>query len=106
MSWSPNRRIPGPGYDRIRRAVLARDNYTCVICYAAGTDVDHIIPVTQGGIDDPVNLRTLCSPCHRVKSERERIAALPRIHKHRPREENPYLSSPGKESRYANHSRP
>lgn len=27
-------------------------------------DVDHIVPVADGGTDDPANLRLLCIPCH------------------------------------------
>jgi 5-methylcytosine-specific restriction protein A len=27
-------------------------------------DVDHIVPVADGGTDDPLNLRLLCIPCH------------------------------------------
>lgn len=28
--------------------------------------VDHILPVHDGGTDDPANLRLLCVPCHKL----------------------------------------
>jgi 5-methylcytosine-specific restriction protein A len=43
-----------------------RDGRTSV-----GTQVDHIVPKSQGGSDDDGNLQCICSECHRVKSSRE-----------------------------------
>ena len=55
-----------------RRAVLARDPI-CRVCEdALSTEVDHIIPLSQGG--DPYRLdglQGLCSPCHRGKTGTE-----------------------------------
>lgn len=31
-------------------------------------EIDHIVPVAEGGGDDPSNLRTLCRRCHRIES--------------------------------------
>lgn len=28
--------------------------------------IDHIVPVCEGGLCEPANLRTLCHPCHKV----------------------------------------
>jgi 5-methylcytosine-specific restriction protein A len=42
----------------------------CEMCSASGltviaTDVDHIVPISQGGAAlDPENFRSLCRPCH------------------------------------------
>jgi 5-methylcytosine-specific restriction endonuclease McrA len=34
-------------------------------------EVDHVVPLIDGGNHDLVNLQTLCSPCHRRKSAQE-----------------------------------
>lgn len=36
-----------------------------------GVEVDHIVPVSQGGSDEISNLQLLCIPCHRRKTARE-----------------------------------
>jgi 5-methylcytosine-specific restriction endonuclease McrA len=58
----------------LRRAVLF-DEPLCQ-CGEIATDVDHIIPIEQGG--DPysrVNLQPLCFSCHGRKTKREMMAA-------------------------------
>jgi hypothetical protein len=57
------------GYRRVRRMVLARDNYTCQIrgpkCRTYATEVDHVIPRAEGGsVYDMANLRASCGPCN------------------------------------------
>lgn len=37
-------------------------------------EVDHIVPVKDGGTDDPTNLRTLCHDCHVVAGIEQRRA--------------------------------
>lgn len=69
------------GYDsawqKIRKYVLLRDNYTCQACYRVvgghkrDSHVDHIIAKAKGGTDDESNLRTLCNVCHSIKTARE-----------------------------------
>ncbi len=63
-------------WDVIRAAILARDP-TCRDPYgehkAAGvtvlsTDVDHIIPKRDGGLDTDDNLQGLCHHCHSRKT--------------------------------------
>jgi 5-methylcytosine-specific restriction protein A len=36
------------------------------------TEVDHIVPKSQGGTDDDDNLQAICSPCHKTKTGSER----------------------------------
>ena len=54
---------------RLRQVVLQRDGGRCQIgdpgCLIAGSEIDHIVPVREGGSDDPLNLRVVCRPCHR-----------------------------------------
>jgi 5-methylcytosine-specific restriction endonuclease McrA len=54
----------GPGWPVLRASILARDGWTCQLCGGRATDVDHIVPRSAGGTDDPANLRSLCGPCH------------------------------------------
>lgn len=53
-------------YRKHRDLVLERDEYRCVYCGA--TDVplqlDHAIPRSRGGSDDPSNLVAACKPCN------------------------------------------
>lgn len=57
---------------RLRFEVLKRDNYSCRYCGAKAPDValtvDHVIPVTLGGSDDPWNLVAACGPCNGGKA--------------------------------------
>lgn len=32
---------------------------------------DHIVPLAEGGIDEPSNTQGLCDPCHDAKSHQE-----------------------------------
>jgi hypothetical protein len=58
----------------LRYEILRRDNHTCRYCGASAPDVklevDHIVPVTLGGSDDPANLVTACAACNAGKSAR------------------------------------
>jgi 5-methylcytosine-specific restriction protein A len=61
---------------KVVRFVLKRDRHQCQIryvgiCIGVATEVDHIIPVSQGGTDHPSNLEAACRPCHLAKSADE-----------------------------------
>lgn len=45
-------------------------------------EVDHIIPLEQGGTHDEANLQALCKPCHSSKTAREddRWRQAPRVY--------------------------
>ncbi|MDQ3758926.1 MAG: HNH endonuclease [Actinomycetota bacterium] len=55
-----------------RRAVLARDSYTCQYCgrESAGLTVDHVIPRSRGGSSHWDNIVAACAPCNRKKGNR------------------------------------
>lgn len=63
-----------PNRDYLRamaRKVLPTDNLTCVECEAPeDLTVDHIVPISRGGGNDPSNLRVLCRPCNSRKGAR------------------------------------
>ena len=60
-----------------------QDNPLCVECVKEGVvklwDVlDHIVPIEEGGTNEPGNLQGLCHTHHNAKSERERQRGLRR----------------------------
>lgn len=59
---------------RLRSEIKVRDRYTCLLCGVSVAaephlllEVDHIMPVSKGGLSAPENLRTLCWRCNRSK---------------------------------------
>jgi 5-methylcytosine-specific restriction endonuclease McrA len=69
-------RIPRDTHRRkiTRRAVFARDNWTCQYCGArSNLTVDHVVPRSKGGASSWDNIVASCAPCNRRKGN-----ALPR----------------------------
>jgi hypothetical protein len=57
--------------ERIRNEVWRRDGGKCVECGSVqNLEFDHVIPVAKGGSNTARNLRILCEPCNRRKSDR------------------------------------
>lgn len=55
----------------LRWATWERDNFTCSRCGARTMlTIDHIVPVSKGGLTVLSNLRTLCSVCNSKKNNR------------------------------------
>ena len=61
----------------LRSRIKERDNYTCKMCSASVheqslllLEIDHILPVSKGGLSTPDNLQTLCWKCNRSKSDK------------------------------------
>ena len=54
----------------LRLKILARDANTCTYCGAEAKHVDHIIPVSAGGTDDPENLTAACARCNLAKKDK------------------------------------
>lgn len=59
---------------RLRQQIKERDHYTCQICGASIEkepnlllEIDHIVPVSKGGLTTESNLQTLCWRCNRSK---------------------------------------
>jgi 5-methylcytosine-specific restriction protein A len=68
----PKRASPGArgyGYDwrQTRKRVLV-DRPDCQICGAPATQVDHLLPIRQGGTSDDDNLVACCARCHSSKT--------------------------------------
>lgn len=57
--------------ERVRNEVWRRDQGKCVKCGSTyNLEFDHVIPVTKGGSNTARNLRILCEPCNRRKSDK------------------------------------
>ena len=53
-----------------RRAVFARDGWTCQYCGSrANLTVDHVIPRSKGGTSTWENIVASCAPCNRRKGD-------------------------------------
>lgn len=72
---------PLSGQQRKRRndRIKARDKYTCQRCRKLtdpqDLEIDHIIPLFEGGTEQDSNLQSLCAGedgCHALKSKAER----------------------------------
>lgn len=62
---------------RLRNAIKSRDKHTCRYCSVSLAaephlllEVDHIIPLSKGGLSTADNLQTLCWRCNRTKSNK------------------------------------
>ena len=66
-------RIPRDVHRRkiTRKAVLARDAWTCQYCghQATGLTVDHVIPRSRGGESVWENIVASCAPCNRQEGQ-------------------------------------
>lgn len=84
---------------KLRREILQRDNYTCQICGNSSQkernlllEVDHIIPLSRGGVTTLNNLQTLCWKCNRQKGSKLPNANVVNLEKTEPLEKclDPY----------------
>lgn len=62
---------------QLRNKIKIRDDYTCQSCHISIKDeknllleIDHIIPLSKGGLTEDSNLQTLCWRCNRSKGSR------------------------------------
>nr|WP_238270386.1 HNH endonuclease [Paraburkholderia terrae] len=68
----------GAAWQRKRKWILDRDHGLCQPCLQKGrvteaSQVDHIKAKADGGTDDDGNLQSICEPCHKTKTARERL---------------------------------
>lgn len=49
-----------------------RCNY-CRVLFKALWHVDHVVPLADGGMDDPCNMQALCAICHADKTSEENM---------------------------------
>lgn len=62
-----------------KRLVGARQRWLCSSCASllpASFEVDHTVPLHDGGRDDLRNATAMCPNCHAAKSQLERVARM------------------------------
>jgi len=97
MSWKSSarksrlRQAGVSGWEEQRRAqrVLERDAHRCYRCGGHATRADHVIPLARGGDPGENNLRAICDPCHKQKTQSEAAGARQRLTNRRPPEPHP-----------------
>lgn len=69
------------GYDyafqKLRRQLLS-ESPSCQ-CGASATEVDHVVPMSKGGLTERSNLVTICRPCHARKTMYQDRGFAPRL---------------------------
>lgn len=74
---NPDRIYADPRWRKVRILCIRKANGLCEMCFkrglfVRGKDVDHIIPISQGGAPfDIDNLQYLCEDCHDHKTAKE-----------------------------------
>lgn len=104
MAWSkrPSRwaeRGPRVVFTPQERAqILGRAGHRCYVydpdlCRGRATEVDHVIPVAEGGPHTLANASAICWPCHDKKSREEAARGYERRQAklHLPREPHPFF---------------
>lgn len=59
-----------------RASVAAAQQWRCNYCrvlFKALWHVDHVVPLADGGMDDPCNMQALCAICHADKTSEENM---------------------------------
>jgi 5-methylcytosine-specific restriction protein A len=77
---NPRQYATGSSAWRAVRLAVLRDEPLCRTCGELADQVDHIIPVAEGGAElDRANLQPLCDPCHKAKTQQESLRARRRL---------------------------
>jgi ATP adenylyltransferase len=73
--WQHRRVSAGYISGTLRYEVLKRARFRCELCGVPADvralEVDHIVPRSRGGTDDPNNLQALCYRCNSMKRDRD-----------------------------------
>jgi len=88
------KRLPS-NWGSLRKTVLLRDGHKCKLqypgCLGTATEVDHLL---QGDDHSLTNLQAVCSDCHKVKTNKDRVVLLASRRKlrYRPGDRHPGLA--------------
>jgi ATP adenylyltransferase len=73
--WQHRKASAGYISGTLRYEVLKRARFRCELCGVSADvralEVDHIVPRSRGGTDDPDNLQALCYRCNAMKRDRD-----------------------------------
>jgi 5-methylcytosine-specific restriction endonuclease McrA len=90
MAQYRHRRLGGPKWQAIVRAVVARDHGVCHLCGGLGaTSADHLVPLADGGGNWPSNLRAAHPHCNYAKNARRSSQLRDHATRSRPSREYP-----------------
>lgn len=59
-----------------KKRIAAAGEWSCAMCKSllpASFQIDHVIPLADGGADDASNMHALCANCHADKTQCEAI---------------------------------
>ena len=83
MAWKPNTgpsRTATTRWRNTRRRAQTEIALACTECGSTNQlELDHIIPVCEGGADEMCNLQWLCRDCHKLKTQGEAQRARHRV---------------------------
>lgn len=58
----------------VRKEIFQRDNYTCFFCKerldGPQLTIDHLVPLAEGGLNEPINFVTACIACNQKKADK------------------------------------
>ena len=99
MPWPQgNHRPSSAEWASVRATVIRRSGRRCEVvengipCGCVGHEVDHVVPVAEGGTDTLANARMICPSHHKPKTQAEarRGAERKRNRGRRPIEQHPF----------------
>lgn len=76
MAWDNTTRTSQAAWKRLRQQAKHELPYMCQHCGATEhLELDHIVNVKSGGVDELGNLQWLCATCHMKKTQQEATKA-------------------------------
>ena len=67
--WFQKRDRGGSRVSYSRRSIFTRWGYRCCYCDAPAEHLDHVQPLSRGGVDEPRNLVPACEDCNLSKAD-------------------------------------
>lgn len=75
-TFGKKKKLRKPLGERLRKIVAAEQKWRCKNCnqlLSAAFDIDHLVPVCEGGTNVRENLVALCKNCHGIKTMQDGI---------------------------------
>ena len=68
-NWFQTRDRGGSRVSYSRKEIFARWGHRCCYCDEPAEHLDHVQPVSRGGVDEPRNLVPACAACNLSKAD-------------------------------------